>query len=106
MRPLVLRLVRVICMHHGMPGIAQQLLQTQAAVADDPVVEPVELPIRPRCPDVVRHGLGKFTQLQLAGVHRRFGLNARRDVGTFDKDAHHLACPARRDGPPTAYKLG
>ena len=51
-----------------------------AAVLVDPVVEPVELPIGRRGPDMVGHGLGEGPELRLAGTQRLLGALGLADV--------------------------
>ena len=74
-------------MHQFGPAGAVKLSLGRTAVFVDAAVEPVELAIRRRRPDVIGHGLGKRAELPLAGANRPLGGDPFGDVDSLDEDA-------------------
>ena len=82
---------QVVRMHGGGPGGAGQARVIQARVGVHVLVEPVELAVRGRGPDLVRHGLGEGAELGLALAQAGFKVHALGDVAALQEDAEHAA---------------
>ena len=96
------RLPHVLGMDDAAPQCPVQFTRTSAAIGIDLIVEPIELPVRRRGPDVVWHGLRKGAELRFTLTQRELGapaLDGRpRPVGDFANEREFLVGPHTRGG--------
>ena len=86
----------VVGMNKGAPPIAVQRSGLHAAVFVNALVEPIELTVGPRCPDVVGHRLRERTKLRFAGSQDFLRHASFVHVAKNGGDEHaRLAFPAR-----------
>ena len=86
----------IVGMNKGAPPIAVERSGLRAAVFVNALVEPIELTVRPRCPDVVGHRLRERTKLRFAGSQDFLRHASFVHVAKNGGDEHaRLAFPAR-----------